>query len=772
MMLKTTYNILSFNTLNYEVEYMNNITLIQNPPDCFSSMDIYDAQEYLRRFLLNDAKGIVTNGTSSFVGNSTQEICNFHINVDDEFDFGYFHYECCHMSSEMELICERLLPNVWITSIIVCVFVLNIVFIFFSPYFVPKKLYDAQKEPVVYEFTLDNPEPVQIRYTNQSVGNKREISFKRFCAYFPEFEDKVRSNEITLNKIYSFNISKILLQVQPTKILSSSSSPIGIWSSIYNRLFLCKVEKQEGIYSCCNSSMRPFEKCKWQHCMRRLMHAILLLLIIMPWIIRLILYYIYEDKEISAMRKAADERGLQSYYVQASFAVRYLTPVHITFILCYLVLFVDSIVLGLIFNAYIKKFKRILTRCFKDMDAYARYDTFDWMLTILVFPLEKLGLYALPFIGIYWVVMLVVLTPAMLYYLIPTINILVQLVLHWCAYLCPPRLLSEKLGEGNLPIGLPWKERLFEFFIVNMCLLTLSSFLFLAVECITFFVEILVYTMVGIILNAEVTLKYVSLALMLLLYTRDSFGSVTQMYASFTESMINTLRKIEEEQVNELGICKENIALTPKTLGDKSKKIIDVKVNNNELIFKLHNVLLFIDKKMNAFRISKNFFYKTIHMDVDGCPGSLFPNFIKALRQLLMIIIFLMFVILVVSAFGDRYEVSGVSQMLATLVGGFLPWIFSNILFRKPVQSISIDNDSATFPTFKRFLYEEASAFQQSWPVDDFEITTMEECTDDINANENCHVIIVNPENGNGTEDGGFKLSNLTQPFLRLTNNL
>ena len=110
--------------------------------------------------------------------------------------------------------------------------------------------------------------------------------------------------------------------------------------------------------------------------------------------------------------------------------------------------------------------------------------------------------------------------------------------------------------------------------------------------------------------------------------------------------------------------------------------------------------------------------------------------------------------------------------MLATLVGGFLPWIFSNILFRKPVQSISIDNDSATFPTFKRFLHEEASAFQQSWPVDDFEISTMEECTDDINANENCHVIIVNPENGNGTEDGRFKLSNLTQPFLRLTNNL
>lgn len=105
---------------------MYNIVLIQDPLNCLSSMDIYDPQEYLRRFLLNNAEVIVLNGTGDVVLNSTQEICNFYINFNDKLDIGYFHYECYHLNSEMKLVCERLLPNFWIAAIIAYVFVINI----------------------------------------------------------------------------------------------------------------------------------------------------------------------------------------------------------------------------------------------------------------------------------------------------------------------------------------------------------------------------------------------------------------------------------------------------------------------------------------------------------------------------------------------------------------------------------------------------------------------------------------------------------------------
>ena len=110
-----------------------------------------------------------------------------------------------------------------------------------------------------------------------------------------------------------------------------------------------------------------------------------------------------------------------------------------------------------------------------------------------------------------------------------------------------------------------------------------------------------------------------------------------------------------------------------------------------------------------------------------------------------------MFVFLVVSAFGDRYEASGVSQMLATLVGGFLPWIFSNVLFRKSLKSTSIDVNSSTFPTFKRFLHEEAKKFEESWTVANFEFDASS-CTEDKIDNKNCDLIVVKPENRPGVQ--------------------
>jgi hypothetical protein len=752
MMLKNTYEILSFNTLNYEVVYMDNITLTQEPPKCLSKMDINDVQEYLRRFLLNNAEGLTLNGSEEFVGNSAQEICNFHINVGD-FDFGYFHYECCFMNSELEFVCERLIPTIWIAAIIVCVFAINVLVIFFCPYFVPKTFYKAHEEPVIYEHTLESSKAILVKKTIHKeqlarLSNKIKMG-EILSKHMPKFEDVLQSSHMEMEKVYSFDISNLKFHVPPAKLLSSGCSPVGILSSLYHRIFLCKVGKDEKIYPCCISKMKPSNRYTWRFCLRHMMHIFLLLLAIVPWIIRVFLYYSYEDKELSDMRNAATSRGINTYYIQASFAVRYLTPIHVVFILCYLIIVFDSLVLGLVFENYLQKFKQMLTWCLHDMDAYVRYSTFEWLLRVLVWPLEKIGLYALPFIVLYWAIVLIVLSPMALYYFVPTINILIKLLQNWFAYLCPSLSCSQKLllkslkDEDLLPGNLPWRARLFDFFIVNMCLCTMASFLFLAVECITFFVEILVYTFVGILVNAEVTLKYVSLFFMLAVYTWDTFGSVNRIYTAYTESLINALRKIEEEQIDGIGICKKDMALKAKNMGAMDEIPPELRVDASKLKWTLHRIFMFIDKRRNDFRISTKFYFNAVLMDVDGCPGYLFPNFMKALRKLLLIILFLMFVFLVVNAFGSQYEVSGVSQMLATLVGGFLPWIFSSILFQNGVHSDSIDTDSATFSTFKRFLYAEVKKFKQSWEIADFEVTSENLTKCEGKENSDCDLIVV-----------------------------
>lgn len=67
-------------------------------------------------------------------------------------------------------------------------------------------------------------------------------------------------------------------------------------------------------------------------------------------------------------------------------------------------------------------------------------------------------------------------------------------------------------------------------------------------------------------------------------------------------------------------------------------------------------------------------------------------------------------------AFGNEYSVSGVNQMLATLAGGFLPWIFHNVLF-KPPADIEIDTSSLSF---QNMFNDVIRKHKQNWPVADF----------------------------------------------------
>jgi predicted membrane channel-forming protein YqfA (hemolysin III family) len=77
-------------------------------------------------------------------------------------------------------------------------------------------------------------------------------------------------------------------------------------------------------------------------------------------------------------------------------------------------------------------------------------------------------------------------------------------------------------------------------------------------------------------------------------------------------------------------------------------------------------------------------------MDTVGVPGPLIYNIVRATWRFLCICLFLLFVVLIVLAFGDNYKISGTNQMLATLAGGFLPWVFRNILF-KSKDALSLD---------------------------------------------------------------------------------
>ena len=249
------------------------------------------------------------------------------------------------------------------------------------------------------------------------------------------------------------------------------------------------------------------------------------------------------------------------------------------------------------------------------------------------------------------------------------------------------------------------------------------------------------YTLIGIILNASQTLKYVSLLFMLTLYAKDCFGSVTKKYQSFNQAINKALLSKVQEDVEK--VAWQTASVQPNTAfqinvkdhGDAEIKTDPVVCISNSVVkWKIPRLLLFLDNHDKP-HITRTFFFKAAYIDHVGCPGTLYKNLVRAMRQFLTIILFLFFVVVVVMAFGNEYSVSGVNQMLATLAGGFLPWVFRNVLF-KPPPDLEVDTSTLSFQN----LFDDViRKHTQNWPVADIVLDSMRPEGEDLQTGGNSH---------------------------------
>ncbi|KAK3103784.1 hypothetical protein FSP39_021876 [Pinctada imbricata] len=259
------------------------------------------------------------------------------------------------------------------------------------------------------------------------------------------------------------------------------------------------------------------------------------------------------------------------------------------------------------------------------------------------------------------------------------------------------------------------------------------SFVLLAMECIVFFAEYVIYTVIGIILNASFALKYVSVLFMIAIYARECFGSVTNKYCCFNADIHDfVLGKVkkemkvvaaqdEEEQKN----TAFTLPQTPEANQDNNQVVAPstpvLRVSDGVPEWRTHHLVIFLDREDTSY-LTQKFFFDTVNMPHSGGPGNLLSNILSAFAQFMVIILFLLFVILIVMIFGDEYKVSGFNQMIATLVTGFLPWVFRNILF-KPHADLSVDTDNVNFQnSFEAVVRNH----KQSWELSDLSVDKME----------------------------------------------
>lgn len=797
LMLRHIYPILSMQSLAIGVKTIHS-EIIDSPPGCLFRQNGTEIENLIRRFILN-------NLTLSAEVDSTVQarVCN--LNMLANKSYAVFSYICCEKTVDGDLLCKQLQTDSWLEILFVFIFILKFSVFLLCPLLVPDEWYKSELGMSRYSYL---PEKGEVSITLVKRIEKKEGEGDK-CVKRHKFQNMNNFaktlDSLDTDRVYRLTVSRAILDVKARRLINENHVPVKLARSIYRTLFRCKVRDYKAIGKCCRSNVFgqiETVKIPWFICLQQLMNSVAMAMALIPWIVRLVIFYTYEQDTIDAKQKMAQQHGLRTQF--EGDMTLFLTPLHSLFILVYAVIMIDSVLFGILRKKMKEKSCESLRACLCDVSRESRYRVFGWASQLLLQPFEWYGIGGVVVGPIFWAVALPVCACVIVVRMVPLINLIFQLLTRMFSQCIgslfnrtQTSLLVRKVNtwlllemledavEGENTIQqvtyIPeikgicqdkflrhTVECILEFIIIIFSLISVYSVAFLFLEFVSFLVEIICYTLIGIVLNAGKTMSFVSLTFLLILYGHDSFKSVDIMYMQFIKvihkifceragTMLKDICKLKEEkQTNTV------FAINPATTDDdggnnedEDQRILKLMVKNGNVKWESHGFLLFLDKKDIPY-IPNRFFTSMCEQPHHGCPGPVHSNFLKALAHFLIIVLFLAFVGIIVMAFGDSYRVSSTNQMLATLAGGFLPWILKNILF-KSKAALTLDTSDWKF----QCALDTQIRMKQTWPVSDIVIENqVTSIIDDCNSdgdNSRCSnvdiIVLDRVENRKETSD-------------------
>ncbi|CAL1536303.1 unnamed protein product [Lymnaea stagnalis] len=753
LMLDETHRYLSLSTLAIGVESMH-VNLTDHPPRCLRGKEEVEILKILRESFLRNLEPPEKNDEKSL--GLEDHICN--IEIVQAGDIAEFPYTCCRKDADGTITCEAMSKDGWIQFLLALIIIIKVVVILCSPLFVPETMYRMKFVAAPYIYHVPGP-PLSLKilvtenpeqYGPDNRSKKIRLSKLQNMEYF---KTMVATTRWTPDRIYEVKVQDVKLSVKSRRLLNQDNVPVTIIKLIYNNFIRCRLRHLESLKECCSTNIlgrfNPGLKIiTWFQCMKIFASFVILIMIAIPWIIRIITYYVYEEPLVLSKVKAAGRLGLALGF--PTNIVPYLSPVHGLFIIIYVLLIVDSLFFGVVSRSMKRKLKTVFRQCLRDMRERPRVVIVSWMTSIVVKPFRVFGVVGIVFFIPYLIVLLIVTIPICLFYIFPTINLSVRLIFQFFIFICPTSF-KEKC-EGCFSKLAPLKSGLqihkvtanetfrkrhhytgrglaLQLVSIFMCLISFWSITFLLMEICSYFVELFVYTFMGIIINAGVTLQYVSVILLVLLYCKNIFSKVHEVYKEYHKVIHKLLMDIKKDDITEVAkreaTDQENTVF--RVVGDMATNKANVtdprvQVKNCQPYWATTGMLLFLDQHDTPYTPEK-FFHETIDLNYYQCPGPIYKNVWLAVLQFLQIVLFLMFVFVVVMAFGDAYKVSTTNQLLATVVTGVVPFMFS-VFFKDRTEGETLDTSSVQFQTE---FHKSINNFSQSWPVYDIVPTDVKE---------------------------------------------
>ncbi|XP_013419982.1 uncharacterized protein LOC106180515 [Lingula anatina] len=602
-------------------------------------------------------------------------------------------------------------------------------------------------------------------------------------ANFKTFKNQVK--ELPKNTIVERMLPKFHLSVDYKELLDENSVPVGVMNLIYRMFCECQIRKIGPCVACCKASLlgccrREFPV-KWIHFWKGVLVILFILFLPFPFYIRLLLYFGYEDKEIMSRKNTIEALGLNERY--SNNLLQFLTPIHPVFIACYVLYFVTCLVFCLAYANVIGtgKVQMVMKNSFRDLNSISYFNIIGMVVGVFLLPLKMCGCFGLIVGIVYWPLVMPFVLLAAVIYSLPTVYLTFRMMFNVHMHIKPKRQkikrgpsvkgvkrdfkdgfkevkclmdvtdkkkkesdqLDQNLADdennpkkdwGELNARRSLKHRCLDYikeiFVVILCLAFLYTCMLLLAEVAELIVEVIVFTLMGIIVNAGITLKYISLLFLVALYSYDCYNGVYKTYLDLSKKIISDVngRIPEVKEVTRLpSHLQQNEAFKLKIETDYDQEGIEADFSpKHKTDYEISNLVLFVDRN-DTPRIPRKLFEKMCQIEVAGSPGPVYKNLLRATAKFVCILIFLLFVFIVVATFGNIYKISTTNQMFATLAGGFIPFMLRNFL--SPGGAATGYKSSVSW---QAKFDETIVNFRQHWPIADIELVPVQEEMSDI----------------------------------------
>lgn len=628
--------------------------------------------------------------------NDLARLCQMH--AENVNGLASFYYNCCTVDGNGEFVCSRLEINQWMNILLVSMNICYVLAFLCSPLLIPTSWYDNNAN----EITLRMEDTFEIKLSNKNVLTKikKSQTNKQIINYFDN-KDTLKAKEIKL-KMLAMNT------------VSTDYVHAGIFHYLYRTFIKCQVKDHDYVKDCCHTDVCICSKrvCFWHKCLQPFMQHIFLGCLLLPWVIRIIFYNVFESADRNKRETFALRINLK-YPNMLQWSLTYsLKPNHPFFICIYVFI---------VFVPFSKTFlKSAMNTSGININIQQLNSETRKFVRLLVLPCRKLGVAGCLISPFY----LLIISPL----------VLISFILPYVPIIKVSYTLLDAIMNGLLKIA---EEELKTYEFINivkfflrvtsliMVFLAVGSSMFICFEVVIFFLQIVLYFAIGIILNASSVLTYATFAGMLLFYVYDTLRNVQKKYESFSRAVIEFSISYMKNQVkktfsgkNELQHSAFQFKILNKSPNDSHIKIL-FDVSRKKLLLKSKQPCLFFDENCKPY-LNEKAFFTMCYMKVIRAPGSLWTNYKSAAINFLVIVFFLFSVVIIVLAFGKTQGIPGTYQAIATLGGGLIPLVLRRYFFKS--------DDVFDFET-NHFLVDDElqqlfETYHETWEIVDIPVDT------------------------------------------------